>query len=114
MTLEEKDQTFLAAAKEALDQSVRTLDARTLTRLRQARRRALEARPRQVPRLVWAGGFATISVALLAGALWLYRPVSNDTFSGLEDLELLTSVENLEVYEDLEFYGWLAETGSAG
>ena len=28
--------------------------------------------------------------------------------TGLEDLEILASVDQLELYEDLDFYDWLA------
>ncbi|MCI0659204.1 MAG: hypothetical protein L0170_19290, partial [Acidobacteria bacterium] len=54
-------------------------------------------------------GLATASVVILAGLLWLFAPNGAGPLPGHEDFELLTSAEGLEFYEDLEFYGWLAD-----
>ncbi|MGH7207209.1 MAG: DUF3619 family protein [Nitrospiraceae bacterium] len=105
----EKDQTWLSAAKATLDQGLEELNAETLARLRAARRRALAEQPRKFPKLALAGGLATASVVILAGLLWLLVPNGTGPLPGHEDFELLTSAEGLEFYEDLEFYGWLAD-----
>ncbi len=110
----DQDPAFLAKAKEALDSSVRNLEPHLATRLQQARRTALESKARPGFRLVWAGGFATAAAMVLVAALWMLQPAGPMPGPALEDLDLLTSSENLEFYDDLEFYGWLAETGAAG
>lgn len=107
---------FLAEAKRALDRSVADLDRETTVRLQRARLRALEASPARPRWTVWAGGFVVASVALLAllwwdGSLDLAR---RQPLSMLEDLELVTSTENLELSDNLEFYGWLAEGTTTG
>ncbi|MGQ0811288.1 MAG: hypothetical protein ACT4OO_08695 [Nitrospiraceae bacterium] len=114
--LDPHEAELLARSKQAMDRSLDDLDPHTLARLRLARRRALEAAPRSKAWLVWAGGFAMASVAILALVLWLKPPAMQQPNHqpALEDLELITSLENVELSEDLEFYGWLAETPSAG
>lgn len=114
MTPDQGDQVFVAAAKSVLDRSAQELDGDTVARLRLGRRHALEARPRRAPWLVRAGGLAAACVALVVGALWWAEPSPTVPVAGLEDIELITSGESLELDEDLEFYRWLAEAGSAG
>ena len=114
MSTEPKDEAFLAASKALLDESARELDADVAARLRQARYRALEAKPRPFFWLLPASGLAAASVAVLAVALWLYQPARPAPMQGMEDLEILTSKENLELFDDLEFYHWLAERDRMG
>lgn len=109
----DKDQALVSAAKVALDRSVEEIDAAMLARLRMARQGALAVRPSRFPRLVLAGGFATASVVILASLLWLFAPNGTGLHPGHEEFELLTAAESLEFYENLEFYGWLAENERA-
>ncbi len=111
---EETERRFIESAKAHLDRTVDGLDGRTLARLREARRRALEASPRRVPWLMWAGGFATACVALLVASLWLFSPTTPGPTPGLEDVEILASSEDLGFYDDLDFYHWLADEELAG
>jgi len=107
------DQALVSVAKAALDRSVEALDAETLARLRMTRQRALAVQPSRFPRLVLVGGFATASVAILASLLWLFAPNGTGPLPGHEEFELLTAADGLEFYENLEFYGWLAESERA-
>jgi hypothetical protein len=109
-----KDEILPAAGKALLDESARDLDADILARLRQARDRALAAKPRPFFWLLPAGGLAAACVAVLAVALWWYQPSRPVAVQGLEDLEIISSPENLELFDDLEFYGWLAERDRTG
>ena len=109
----EKDQALVSAAKTVLDRSVEEIDAAMLARLRIARQGALAVQPSWLPRLALAGGFATASVAILASVLWLFVPNGTGPHPGHEEFELLTAAEGLEFYENLEFYGWLAESERA-
>jgi len=111
---EPNDEAFLASSKALLDERARDLDADVAARLRQARYRALEAKPRPFFWLLPAGGVAAASVAVLAVALWFYQPGRPAPMQGVEDLEILSSPENLELFDDLEFYGWLAERDRTG
>lgn len=108
-----REAVFLDQAKALLDRRAEELDGLTLERLRRARRAALAGPPRStraLGRLVWAGGLATAAVALVAGSLWLLQPATHPPVGALEDLEILAASENLDFYEDLEFYRWLAES----
>ena len=108
MSTEAEEKTFITASKAVLDESARDLDPEMATRLRQARYRAMEAKPKPFRWLVPASGFVAASVAILAVALWLFQPPRPVPVEGVEDLEILSSGENLELFDDLEFYHWLA------
>jgi len=88
------------------------LDELTIARLHAARRRAIDARPR---RLVWlaAGGLATAALTATLVAFLLFAPAVAPPVSGLEQFDLLSDNDGLELYRDLEFYRWLAEHADA-
>ena len=115
MTLDENDQALVDAAKAAFERHGEELDPRTAMRLQAARRRAVAAQPTLgwTPWLV-AGGFATASVALLAGVMWFSQPVVHPPVSDPEAFELVTADESLEFYDELEFYHWLAQYDQTG
>lgn len=108
-----QDDKFLTEAKRVLDQSVQVLDHDKTNGLQRARIHALGKGMRRRPRAAWTwgSGLAVASVAILAMVFLLNRQeASNQHHPMLEDLELMTSTENVELSEDLEFYDWLAET----
>jgi len=109
---DDKDSRFIAATKAALDRSTQQLDELTSARLRAARRRALDARPR---RLAWlaAGGLATAALTATLIAFLLFAPAVAPPISGFEQFDLLSENDDLELYRDLEFYRWLAEHADA-
>ena len=93
--------------REELDKSVDTLDAHTLSRLNQARHKALE----QPTRTRWRSNWllpvaATAAVAVLAFSLLTVNSTTDPDLL-LEDLELLSSAEDMDFYGELEFYEWL-------
>lgn len=113
MSKDDQEEALLRKVKNALDASSETLDGATCTRLRAARTRALQQRHTRQPWLLWpAGGVALAAAALLSWGLWFNVPVSH-TPAALEQLELLSSTESLELYTDLEFYQWLASATDA-
>ena len=118
MSEQEREQAFVDKVKAALDESSKNLDARTLSRLRAARHRALQA---DRPRAAWVRygwgvpAAATASVALLSVMLYVSLPSRIPLGDALEDADILVSSENLEISVDLDFYTWLAEdAGRAG
>ena len=107
-----KESRFIAAAKAELERSAQQLDELTIAHLRASRRKALEARPR---RLAWlaAGGLATAALTATLVAVLLFAPATAPPVSGLEQFDLLSENDSLELYRDLEFYRWLAEHADA-
>ena len=118
-----KEKHFLDQARRILQVAEEDLDAATLARLRVARARALDsvtprdhARTRRPAWLLPVGGFAAAGVVLaVAGMLWFTTPSGNGTsLADIENLDLLTAVDNPEFYADLDFYRWLASQNNAG
>jgi len=101
-----------ANIRQALDESVDALDASTLSKIRQIRAQAIEKA--EVRSVHWQGyllgGLATACVMVLAVVLLLNSPTSMQSVP-VDDLELISSSDNLELFEDLEFYEWLEEDG---
>ena len=108
------ESVLLDRVRRTLDDSVDNLDAQTLSRLTQARHRALEkakGRPylhRHPFGLSMAGLVTAAAVVLIA--LFLARdPSGPQVYSGIEDVEILATSENPDFFAELEFYAWLAE-----
>lgn len=120
---------FAAMAQSALDRRAAALDELSLARLRAARRCALDAAARQSALVgslravrswlglhLWQGGMlASVMAALLAAALWQTLSHGPGPLAdGDMDMELLTHMEHLDLYENLEFYEWLSGNPNAG
>jgi len=117
MTEEPAENTFLKHSKNVLDQSLENMDTLTSSRLAAARRRAVEAAEssRVHHRSFWyvavpSGAAASILLAVVLLGPWSGNSQAPNVW---EDLEILASDENLEMYENLEFYSWLAEQDDA-
>ena len=97
-------------SRQALNASVEEIDAATLSRIRQVRARALEKAGAKS--FNWfgiaTGAMATASVMVFAVMILLNNEPAVQPLPA-EDIELITSLDELELYEDLEFYQWLAE-----
>lgn len=111
MNAKDSEQAFINRAREAFDGSVENLDEETRSAIARSRRRALESstgKGRWI--MLPAGALATVALAVV-----LYFSVSARNGNGLEadDLDMLSSSESLEFYEDLEFYQWLDESDLA-
>ncbi len=96
--------------RQGLDESVDALDANTLSKIRQIRAQAIEkAGARHVN---WSGflvgGLATACVMVFAVMILLESPTLMQAVPA-DDIELLSFSDNLELFEDLEFYEWLEE-----
>lgn len=97
--------------RQRLDNSAESLDANTLSRIRQIRTQAVaktEARHSSWS-VVITGALATTCVIVFAVMILLKSPVPTTQTVPLDDLDLISSSESLELYEDLEFYQWLEE-----
>lgn len=113
--LNKDDERFVARAKQLLDHSLEELDATITRRLQRARLQALEASPIRSRWVVWVGGLAMAAVGALSLSMWLMQPVHERPYApALDDFELVTSAENVDLAEDLEFYHWLAYADTTG
>ncbi len=109
------DRDFTRRAKAVLDRAVEEVDRPTVLRLQRGRLAALDSGPCRPVWLLWASGLAMVSVVALAVYLWV-QPTALQPRAAvpLEDFELVTSVENVELAQDLEFYHWLADDDRTG
>jgi hypothetical protein len=118
---------FERNARVVLEESVSRIDARSRSRLNQARQLALEAagarhRPWwRPPALMPAAGAATAAL-LLAVMLWhrepavLEAPVFEGRTPAVEDIDLLADAEGLDLVEGWDgpgFYEWAADQTDA-
>ena len=100
--------------KQTLDDSVDSLDGNTLSTIRQIRAQAIDkAIDKAVTQqsnwsVIMTGALATACVMVFAVMILLKSPMSNHAVP-LDDLDLISSSESLELYEDLEFYEWLED-----
>ncbi|NMC75317.1 MAG: hypothetical protein GYA56_13315 [Geobacteraceae bacterium] len=120
MSGEDRDRVFAERMRELLDESVGRPDEQTRMRLRSIRLTALEAAEQGVPwylrfpRWITAGGLATATVLVLAVSLWMGRGRPALPVTQVEDLDILTNSEQLELYKDLDFYRWLESADNSG
>jgi len=109
------DDEFLKQSRKILDDSIESLDAATLSRLNQARQKALQSQSSATVLFTnWLPATAFVSLSVIAATLWLWIEISenrqqNHLAYQYEDMEILTSDTELELLEQLEFVGWLVE-----
>ncbi|MGH8377418.1 MAG: hypothetical protein ACRER7_00530 [Gammaproteobacteria bacterium] len=96
--------------------SVANLDARIVARLREARRLAVVEAERHRP--VWcvrrwalpAGALAIAFAGVAAGLVWWSlgsQPAVPFAANNSEDMAIVMSSDNLDMYADIDFYSWL-------
>lgn len=105
-----------------LDDSARSLDAASLSRLNRARQAALaQRRPRLIAWLP-AAALACACTLLLAVAWWQRSPQPAGNASpapavaavAAGDADMLTGDDSIDFYQNLEFYAWLDAQGLDG
>ncbi|WJW75671.1 DUF3619 family protein [Thiohalobacter sp. IOR34] len=109
--MKDGDEAFARRLRQQLEAGLGQLDVPTRARLAAARRSALEGRSRR-----WRAplGLALAASLLLALSILLLR-AGGGAAPVVEDIELLVSGEDIEFYEELDFYDWLAaQPGDAG
>lgn len=107
---------MLEKAHAAFRESVAALDDGTLARLRAARERALEGVRTKAAfwrRPAWSlplSAAAIVLAAVVAGVLWWNldsQPGVPFATSNGEDMAIVLSNDNLDMYADMDFYRWL-------
>ncbi len=120
MKEDEREETFVRSIVRELDDEIDRLPAAVVGRLRDGRVRAIGVpqgrggRYLIVPRWITAGGFATAAVLLAAVSIWYGGDRSSTQVRNLDELEFASAQEQLELYEDLDFYRWLADQPGQG
>lgn len=103
-------------ARAAFRESVAALDAGTLARLRAARERALQGV--RTPAAFWRrpalrlplSAAAIVLAAVVAGVVWWNldsQPGVPFATNNGEDMAIVLSNDNLDMYADMDFYRWL-------
>lgn len=114
MTHKNQDKELVGKVRQALDESIQNMDARILSRLNQARQKALaQTKPGwrerlQFNRFPLAGGVAA-AMALIIVFFHFTNPSELKTYSGIEDVEILATGDSPEFFSELDFFTWLAE-----
>lgn len=102
----------------ALDEHAATLSASELTRLREARQRALAPRPGILERLVgWAlirpwqaaGTMAAVATTVLSLSVLLWSQSQGGLQPTATELEVLAEDVEVDLLERLDFYRWLEQ-----
>lgn len=106
-------------SRELFEDSVERLDARTRSRLNQARQQALNELKKGSTRRYWLGvplgglaAAALVAVVLMSGREPVMAPQSEDGSSMLDDFDIVADADNFEMVQDVEFYSWLADDGN--
>lgn len=109
------EEQFLQKVRAQLDESVEALDAATLSRLNQARQRALAHRTQRNWTL-WlpAAAMATVAAAIIGGNLFLQQPdIETHTQQFVfEDIELLASDADIDLLLDMDMLEVMADDAS--
>ena len=114
MRTPEEEKVFLENVSGLLNEGVQDLDRSIQQRLEDARVEALKSDAQKRPGffipLRWAmvGGFATIIAAVAGLFFWLPTSPVVLPAKNIEDLEIITSAEHIDFYQNLDFYLWLA------
>ncbi len=111
---DDREKRFLEEAQGLLNETANNLDDRTKNRLEQIRERALFPAGEKSPgfssslwRWILGGGLATAAAAGLALFFFTSTPPANFP-RHLPDVEIITSREPIDFYQNLDFYRWMA------
>jgi hypothetical protein len=114
MNAKDPEELFLEKVQGLLDHGTENLGSHTERRLEDIRGEALtaaeEKRSRFFPprRWVLVGSFAMATLAAVGLFFWLSPSATTPPPTGqLEDLEIITSQEQIDFYQNLDFYRWL-------
>jgi len=113
------DDRWLERAKALLDDSAGNLDAATLSRLNRARQAALATRRKGPSRWAWSAALAGAAAAVFAIAIGLHHqggvPLGNPPPTlQAGDIDVMTSEDDLDLAENLDFYAWLGKQPAGG
>lgn len=112
--MNQDEERLVRHGRRLLDDSVECMDATTRARLEGARRRALA----QTRRPAWPYRRVVVAAAaasILGAAVLFSLPTEiREPDRVLADLDILTTPEQIELYQELEFYEWLEADAASG
>ncbi len=107
----ELDAATTQRVRAQLEQGAQRLNVYTVQRLARARAAALNGEAAPVRPRAWlipAAGAAMAAVLVISLTVQvMHKPDSSVTDLAALDLELLNSSDDLDLYQDLDFYTWL-------
>ena len=125
--INDSEEDLVLAVQASLDDSVSDLDPQLLARLDAARKAAIAQKPPISPAAaLWQqlkarlapsgvsvplGAFATACVLVTVATLFYQLPTRNAGQLVDGDVLLFASGDDIELYDNLEFYLWLADNG---
>ncbi|MDH3327479.1 MAG: DUF3619 family protein [Gammaproteobacteria bacterium] len=118
---------LIALSEKTFNKQLQNIDEDVLQRLRQSRQNAVEVAQMQVKTKSnaitvsfpsWLSPVSTAtafaSIALIASSLWIQPVIQAElTASPLEDISMLMTSDEFELYENLDFYIWLEDEDNA-
>ena len=110
----DQEEGLLEKAKDLLNGAAENLDGQTGQRLERIRTNALRASEEKpsgfFTPLHWimVGGFGAATMAAVALFFWLNPFPGDFPAKHVGDFEIITSREPIDLYQDLEFYRWMA------
>jgi len=114
MNANDREKYFLGKVKDLLNEGMENLDSQTRLRLEHVRIRALRSAAEKRSRFftpqrwIMVGGFATATMAAMVLFFWLHTSPGVLPAKHFEDFEIITSKEQTDFYQNLDFYRWLA------
>jgi hypothetical protein len=105
--MNEDNDIFVYKFRNRFQESVKGVDAATLSRIRQTRAQVLEkSKYKRKNSIIWipAGAFASVCMALLVFSIVPQRNVEDQTF--IDEIDIIS---DLDLYENLDFYEWLEQ-----
>lgn len=107
---------FEERSREVFNDSVERLDARTRSRLNQARQHALEEAKKGSARRYWLaaplGGLAAaalVALILIRTGGESVTPGAEESAMALDDFDIVADGDSFELIQDVEFYSWLPD-----
>ncbi|MEO5560449.1 MAG: hypothetical protein ABIO49_11215 [Dokdonella sp.] len=106
------NELWIERAVALLDESADALDAATLSSLNRARQAALAQRRPRLSAWMMGSGFVGAALALVLAFGLRQHPASSPmsapvAIEPVVDADALASDDNLDLYENLDFYAWL-------
>ncbi len=108
------DEDFLKKVKTCLDFNMEQMETETLVRLRRIRHYAMSAGKRSffvIPDRFYkpAVGLMAVACVIIMCVFLCFRSPEIPNINHMEDMEILSCGDNLGLYEQLDFYSWIAK-----